>query len=47
MNPTAIEGTSETIPLKPVNNSKSYLPVAEVGRTFGTTYFLLYDLILT
>ena len=43
MNPTAIEGTNETIPLKPADNSKTYLPVAEVGRTFGTTYFLVYD----
>jgi hypothetical protein len=43
MNPTAIEGTSETAPLKSVASPKAYLPVAEVGRTFGTTYFLLYD----
>ncbi len=42
MNPTAIEGTSESAPLKPTESSKTYLPVAEVGRTFGTTYFLVY-----
>ncbi len=41
MNPTLIEGTSETAPLRPVAGPQSYLPISEAGRTFGTTYFLV------
>ena len=43
MNRTAMEETGETVPLKPLERPKHYLPVVEVGRTFGTTYFLMYD----
>ncbi|CAF0814210.1 unnamed protein product [Rotaria sordida] len=45
MNPTSKEETNETIPLKPLISPKPYLPVSEVGRTVGTTYFLSSTLI--
>ncbi|CAF2424755.1 unnamed protein product [Rotaria sp. Silwood2] len=45
MDPMPKEGTNETIPLKPLVGSRSYMPVSEVGRTFGTTYFLFSTLL--
>jgi hypothetical protein len=41
MNPISIEESSETAPLKPTAAPPSYLSVAEAGRTFGTTFFLV------
>ena len=43
MNPSLIEGMSETAPLKPTTPSKSSFQITEVGRSFGTTYFLMYE----
>ncbi|CAF0849412.1 unnamed protein product [Rotaria sp. Silwood1] len=44
MDPMSKEGTNETIPLRPLTTSRSYMPVSEVGRTVGTTYFLFSTL---
>ncbi|CAF0917962.1 unnamed protein product [Adineta ricciae] len=45
MNPTLIEGTSETAPLRAGARTTYYLPVETASKTFGTTYFLISTLL--
>ncbi|CAF0860634.1 unnamed protein product [Rotaria sordida] len=45
MNPTQIEGTSETAPLRSTSNTVSPLSMTAAGRTFGTTYILVSSLL--
>ncbi|UJR25537.1 hypothetical protein I4U23_006883 [Adineta vaga] len=45
MNPTFIEGSGETVPLRIGARTTSYLPVETASRTFGTSYFLISTLL--
>jgi hypothetical protein len=40
MNPTLIEQTNETVPLRSGTGTSSYLPINAAGQAFGTKYFL-------
>ncbi len=40
MNPTKVEGTSETAPLNSEGGSNSYFPIDTARKTASTNYFL-------
>lgn len=41
MNPLQVEQPNESAPFAPSARSKPFVPVSEVGQTFGTKYFLV------